>query len=649
MSIDLNNDYKKAESQINAYNVTTETQKTIKERSKQKSGNSFEKSKSETSKGLNEVKDASQRLQDEVKNQYEKLIDLFKISAKSSPNQSSDTMDFLVKQILGASQNTKSRISEIFIEEVLSTAGCSEEQTFVPGVDGNKIYVRVNQIDLKKILNKNPEEGNNALLYETKEPTNGLHPYPMDKQLYNRLQQEGQSFSSEYGQSYIGGSSQPIMDIKYVTSYVQNGVTYYGDYYEVTLLNRTTGNSVSDFLRDYYSSINILDFDDFTVKLLNSLTNVVDIDLNITKTEKEGTSKFQTKLNRILGLCFDSNQEIDVSGTAKQSVLDNLDESFFELTSTDLKNIENQVNNTSDGVTEFEDCGNIKLPVNTRNTIKNLYKIREVPDNKKVQAIIDTVDDTANDEEWKRLVPSGINLKISLKNDLLKLIPQTVVLSMLSPKSLLGAMVVLKSVGSTSMDEVEDYETFTVHMKSFLINLTSKISAIFVEELFNLLKANIRKLVELLSMEILREAKDARVKTISAIIFVLIQLGSIVVDWKKCKSVIDEILKLLNLSSQTGFSRLPTFTLAASGLLGGFSPTRAFANVTERYQEAGIPVGPMPDGSPNLMQISIFENIKAQRDEQLANSKTEVFIPPLAVAAIGAGTTLPGRGIGKTY
>jgi len=302
-----------------------------------------------------------------------------------------------------------------------------------------------------------------------------------------------------------------------------------------------------------------------------------------------------------------------------------------------------------DGVTEFEDCGNVRLPVNTQNAINKLFDIRNIPDNRKVEAVDDYVDDEAEDEEWKRLVPSGINLKIALKNDLLKLIPSTVVISMLSPKSLLGMMVVLKSVGSPVMDEVEDYETFTKNMKSFLINLTSKVGAIFVEELFKLLKLNIRKLVELLAMEILKEAKDARVKTISSILFVLIQLGSIVTDWRQCKGVIDEILKLLNLYFQTGFSRLPTFTLAASSLLGGFSPTRAMANVTENYQSLGLPSGPMPDGSPNLVMTSIFAEIQGVRLENLENSKTEVFIPPLAVAALGAGTTLPGRGIGKTY
>jgi len=382
---------------------------------------------------------------------------------------------------------------------------------------------------------------------------------------------------------------------------------------------------------------------------MNSLTNMVDIDLKVTKKEKEDKSKFEKLIQRIFGLCFDSTQEIAVSGNAKLAELDKLDQSFFELSSVDLKNIEREVNNTIDGVTEFEDCGTVQLPVNSQFLIDSLTKIRNLPDNQKITEIVKIVNETSEDEQWKRLVPSGVNLNIAIKDGLLKLIPRSVIMSILSPKALLGMMIVFKSVGSTVMDDVEDFETFSDNMKSFMVNMISKVGAIFVEELFNLLKVNIRSLVELLTIEIIKESKDARVKTISSIIFVLIQLGSIVSDWRKCKSVIDEILKLLNLFTQTGFSRLPTFTLAASGLLGGFSPTRAMANVTENFQNLGLPTGDLPDGSPNQVLPAVFELIKGQRDEHLKNGKTEVFIPALAVAAVGAGTTLPGRGIGKTY
>jgi hypothetical protein len=45
----------------------------------------------------------------------------------------------------------------------------------------------------------------------------------------------------------------------------------------------------------------------------------------------------------------------------------------------------------------------------------------------------------------------------------------------------------------------------------------------------------------------------------------------------------------------------------------------------------------------------MISQIVGTYDEQLANGKTEVFIPPLAVVALGGGTTLPNKGIGKSY
>jgi len=377
--------------------------------------------------------------------------------------------------------------------------------------------------------------------------------------------------------------------------------------------------------------------------------NIIDIKGGLSTSEKEEQSKFEKLIQRILGLCFDNNREIDVSGTAKLSTLDNIDESFFEMSPLDLKNIENEVNNMLNGVTEFEDCGNVKLPVNVKTVTEGLNKIRLVPDNRKIDALKEILEEAAKDDNWKLQLPDGINIDIAIKGGVLKIIPQAVVSTILSPKVLLGMMIVFKSVGSVIMDEVEDFATFIKNMKSFMVEFVSKVGAIFVEELFNLLKKNIRQLVEILIIEIVKESKNAQVKMISSILYVLIQLASIAIDWRQCKSVIDEILKLLNLATSLSNTRLPKFALAASGLLGGYSPTRAMANITENMQKLGLPTGDLPDGSPNQFMPALRAMVDGQRDEQLANSKTEVFIPPLAVVSVGGGTTLPARGTGKTF
>jgi len=643
MATDVKQGYKDASSKINSYKTTISTQANEKVLEKLSAGNNFEMSKSEATKQLNAMGDKKQRLQSEIKNQFEELIDLVKASIPSNPTSNSKTIDFLLKQVLSASQNTKSRISEVIVDEALSVAGCSQEQTFdgsevgaPPSSSPNKIYIRVNQIDLFKLLNKDPNEGNNKILYELNQPVTGSIPFSMDRELYNRLQNEGTSLNSEYGSDYIGASGKQIMDVNYVTSYVKDGTTYYGDFYEITLRNRPNLNRISDFLRDYYKSIDMLNFDGLMVKIMNSLSNFIDISAKLSGDEKEEQSKFEKTVQRILGLCFDNNKEIDVSGTAKLSSLDNIDESFFEMTPLDLKNIENEVNNMINGVTEFEDCGNVKLPVDVQSIVGDISEIREIPDNQKVDAFIQKVENMSKNDNWKLKLPDGINIDIAIKDGILKLIPRAVIMTILSPKTLLGLMIVLKSLGSAIINEIEDFPSFMKNMKKFIINISTKIMSIFVEELFKLLKANIRKLVETLMVEIVKESKNAQAKIISGVLYVLLQLASAVIDWRQCKSVVDEILNLLNLALPGG-SRPPTFALAGAGLLPGFSPTRAMANVTENIQKLGLPTGDMPDGSPNIALPAMFQQVKGVNDEKLSNSATHTWCAPVAVGLVATG------------
>lgn len=652
MAIDLKDGLDEINSKIIAYKttiITTETEKQLKKVSD--FGDSFEEKKSKSLESLNDIEgkigEGKNRIKDGVKNQYEELIDLFnqsvkdtktKISEKYSKARDTNSVDFLIRQVLTASQNTKSRMSEIFVNEVMKTAGCSQEQEFIGNVDSegsNKIYIRVNQIDLFKLLNKDPNEGNNELLYEINEPVNGSHPFSMDKELYHRLQNEGFSFESENGADYIGSSGLGIMNIKYVTSYVQNNNTFNGDFLEVTLKNRPNGNRISDFLRDYYGSIDIVNFDDLSVKILNLLTNFVDISVNLSGSEKSEQTKFEKIIQRILGLCFDSTKEIDVSGNSKLSALESLDQSFFELSSVELRNIESDVENMINGVTEFEDCGTVKFPVNSEFISDSVKVIRRVPENQKVDKFLTVAEDLSKDENWSFNLPDGLNLDVAIKNDILKIIPKAVVMTMLGPKSILGLMIVLKSLSSPVIDLIEDFKTFMDNMKSFMVNLVSKIGSIFIEELFIQLKKNLRELVETLLVDIVKESKNAQIKIITSILYVLVQLASAVIDWRQCKSVVDEILNLLNLAvSGLGGGRIPNFALAFSGSLPGYSPIRAMTNVTENLQKLGLPTGDMPDGSPNLVLPSILQQIKGVNDEHLENSKTETWCAPVPVGLV---------------
>jgi hypothetical protein len=585
------------------------------------------------------------------------------LSVPSTPTSGSNSVDFLVRQVLGAAKNTKSRINEIVVDEIIKTAGCSDEQLFEGndsstsigqsgGQADNKIHIKLSQIDLFKILDKDPSEGFNDLLFEKDDTDNGTHPFSMNKELFKRTQLVNESFYDSNGQDYIGESGNQIMNIKYVTEYLDdNNILQTGDFIEVTLNNRPGINNLSDFLRDYYKSIDLIEFDTLGIKIMNELTNVIDLSVGMTSSQKTEQNKFEKIIQRILGLCFDGREEIDVSGSSKIPVLDDLDESFFEMSNMDLRIIEDEVNNFIDGVTEFEGCDGVRLPNSVDLTCEKLRDFRKVDDgSKQVESLINIVESMPIQENWKLFLPDSLNIDLSIKTGLLKIIPRAVVTTILSPKTLLGLMIALKSVGSIKIIDIEDFKTFTINMREFMVNLISKIGAVFVEELFKLLKKNIRKLVELLMIEIVKESKDARVKMITSIIFVLLQLTSAALDWRQCKSVVDEIINLLSLiMALSGGKKLPMFALASSGLLGGYSPTRAFAQMIEKFEREGLPTGALPDGTPNKFLPALKHMMDAMNDENLSNGKTEIFIPPLSVIALGGGTTLPGRGIGKSY
>lgn len=643
MSTDLQNDYKGIKSKISAYQTTVENKKSRDLQKRESSADNFSPKKSSVSKTLDDFTDKTKKSQKEVKNQLDELIDIFSLTTPRST--SSDTVNILLKYFTEAAIATKGKLKDIIITETVSTLGCAQEQEFEP----TSLYVRVQSVDIFKKLVEDPADPIANFLYE-KEPVDiNTLPFSMNRELYNRLQNIGFSYNQEFNQNYIGASGQELFNIEYAT---QDGLGTPGDFFKVTLKPRLNNvNRVGDFLVDYYSSINILDFEVLYANIMNLLTGMVDFSLNIPKDQLEVNGYLQKILQRMMGLCFDERKEIDVAGTAKLSDLDFIDDSFYELSPQDLRSINDEIDNIVKGITEFEDCGNVKFPVNVESTSLMIQKVRDAKNDTEASALVQSsLDELSKDPNWLISYPSGLQINLSVKFDYLRQIPRAMLSSIISPKVLLGLMVMIKALKSELADLVEDAKTFLLAFKNYIIRIMSKITAIFIEEVFKLIKKNIKLLVELLVFQIATEAKDKRIKMIASIVFVFYQLASIAIDFRRCKSVVDELLKLLGLALKNSGLGIPNFVLFGAQFLSGVSDTRAFANVIENLQKAGLPTGDLPDGSPNQINQAFFNMIKGQNDEQAENGKTEIFIPPLTViTAVGPGYTKPVKASGKSY
>ena len=634
MSLDLNADYKKVQDKVSATKSYTNLKKQYSD-AKKKSGESFDDKKSDVTQSLDKAKKDVKRYEKQIKSQFEELLDINNITG----GKGSNSIKYVKKLLLQTLKNIEPKISEILNEESLNAVGCDQQQMF----NGQILYIKVSSIDLGGILKKDPTEPIGKALYEKDPIQVQQYPFSLNKELYRRIE-SGQPYSVDNGQLYVGQSGQDLFDIQYVET---DNIGQTGPWYKVTLVNRVNNiNKVGEFMVDYYKTIKIVDFHNIMASIMNSLSGAISIQANVGLVQAGDATKFELILQRILGLCFDNKKEIDVSGVAKVAELDGVDDSFFEFTEIDLRNIDLKVNNIKNGVVEYENCDNVKLPVDSGAVLDSLNNLLFIPDSDLVNAADSLTQSLTDNPDWSGLAISG-NINAAVNLNFVKLLAQGLVTAILSPKILLPIFTMLKSLGNTVTDQINSFVDFAKKFKSFVINLVSKIGSLFVKELFELIKKDIKNLIQQVIMDVAKEQGDKRIIMILKLIQLLLVIIQFINDFRKCKSVVDELLSLLKIATSGfgGGQGIPLPLLFASQLMSGYSESRAFLGAIEEMQKLGIPTGAMPDGSPNLEVLSKFAQMKAMANEEAENGKVQIAIGALSTTP--AGMTIPASAYGK--
>lgn len=633
-SLDLSLDYKKVKDKVTA-NQSYNDLKTKYDDITKRAGDNLEELKSNVTETIDSVKDSIENVKEqverykkEIKNQFEELLDINKITS----GQGSNSTKYIKKMLITTLKNIQPKISEILIQESLTAVGCDQQQVY----NSQVIYVKLKSIDIIQSLKIDPNTKVGKLIYEKEQVAIQTNPFPMNKELYERIQ-SGQPYSIDNGQLYKGASGQDLFDIQYEEIGSDS-------YFKITLPNRVNNvNRVGEFMVDYYKTMKPIQFHGVINQIMESLCNSFSISAGLGIAQVEDATKFDIFVSRILGLCFDYRQEIDVSGVAKIAELGDIDENFFELTEIDLRNIDQRVTNFQNGVIEYLECTTAKLPVNANQINDSIINLIEVPDNDLVEAAITASNTLANNPAWQFGIRPNIDVAIDL--DFIKRFAQGVVSGLLTPKILLPVFIMLKALGQTFVDGVEDMVSFLKNFKEYAKNIISKIGALFVQELFQLIKKDILNLIQQIIADIQKEKLKKKVAMILKLVGLLIIVANFIQDFRKCKSLVDELLNLLKIATQGWGGDIPLPILFASRLLDGFSDTRAFINVIEEMQKLGIPTGDLPDGSPNLELLSRFAQIKGMSLEETENGKVQIAVGALTITP--AGLTVPTSAFGK--
>ena len=630
-------------------------------------------------------------------NSFDQVLEMIGLTSGNG----SETLKYLKKKLLLTATKIEPEIKKIITKNAIKALGCSQEQTFQGFTStflelnplstlpvGQGIYVPIESMDISGMLKTTTDSKIGKVVYEKPNPNvienvykpyKGKVPFPMNKEFNNRLQGTfvTDSFNGEYGKYYQGVSNQDLFDFQYSPTN-QFGVDQ--ACFKVALISKVdptltvtggTVNKVIDFLEDYYGTIKLFDTTDFTAVIMNALSGAINIKSNLTSDEISKQSQFMLILQRILGLCFDSRREIDVSGVSKIAELDGVDESFFELTEIDLRNIDVQISNIQNGVMELVDCDNVKLPVDYETIIDGLIDLRETENLSpalEVNKIIAISDSLVQNPDWKVLLPTNLNFQV-FDEDFIKKIPLSVAGAVLSPKVLFPIFVLMQSleadatnaynsavtsantftqsantIGNSVNNLINSNVDFLKTFKKFNIEMVAEIGAIFVTELFNILKKDLINLMKPIIADIGSEALKAKLQMIERLITIALIINQIVIavkDYKKCKSLIDDILIILNLISSLAppGSKIPKVLLLLANFLPGTSASRASINTIEELQKLGIPTGTLPDGSPNLMLLFNLASNKGTKKESAQNGK----IQAIGISADGKPVRISGK------
>ena len=671
---DLSQGFDSAKNTINSYSSYIGISQAAKKLERE-AGNSESESTSNLASSLDKISTQQKRYLRNPPNSFDQLLDL--IGLASGTGSGPESLIYLRKVLLETVVKIEPDIQKIISEEALKALGCSQSQTFkgfsvsdlqlnpLNTLANGGIYVPVQSLDIGNILKLSPDSKIGKIVYESPAPSvtagefrpyGGNKPFPMNKQL-NLTLNNTNTYSQTYGKYYQGVSGQDLFDIQYSTT---NGNQITQDCYKVALINKPVdisnstlsndGNKVGTFLKDYYSTIKLVDSVDITANLMNLISGAVSMSLKLGEDDIQKGTTFSLIVQRYLGLCFDSRREIDVSGVSKVAELDGVDESFFELTEVDLRNIDLRITNIQNGVIEFVDCDNVKLPVDYETITDGLVVFRDslsaqTTDSqvKSIEGIINTL---YQNPEWNAYLPTNFNAEIAVNKDILKQIPLAVASSVLSPKVLLPIFILLQAIegeGSGTYNSavtstntniggvnniVNNQVDFLKVFKTFNAQVISRIGAIFIKTLFDMLKKDIINLLSIIIDDISVSQRLKKYRIILRFVQLALIISQLIDDYRKCKSLVEDIKLLLNTINTPlsgGQGKIPVPLLILSDFLPGTSPERSTINTINYLESVGIPTGPMPDGSPNLMAIQIMMSHKGADQEQAENGKLDAF------------------------
>ena len=699
---DLKSGYESVNSQISAlqsYKAVSDAQN----QNTRNLGNSDAQYQGVFATQLNQISTQQKRFERNTPTSYNELLKLIQKTKGSGTETSRELRKILITSAI----KLEPEVNQIVAQQAIKFLGCSQQQTYegISQTDLNLypnlmdlpqskgVYVDINNIDYFKALTVNPESRIGRLYYERENIGSlqsyknyyGLSGFPMNYELWERSQLVDKTYKDQYQVFYNGGSSKDrLFDFAFTK---QDGILNNGNFVRIFFIDRTgtpvdpgtdklaySGQTIVKSLKDYYKSIDIFSAKTLLANILNVSVGALSSGLSFPQIE--GQTKLSIIINRILGRCESGESEIDVSGVAKVSELDVVDDAFFEFNQIDEKFIQETVNRIQGRYVTYEECGNVRFPVDINAILNDADRFGQIADSLTIEQQVEEIENILDSipNQWAQSgTTQSINFsEIAYLESLISQIPLAVSASIFTPKVLLPLFAFYQYLqnevlgfaneqvvsGNTVINiansnissantlnqqanlQISNATQFAKKFKKFLFGVVGAVASRFIEILFQILKRELLNLIKTVLTDIYKTTNNIYALKIRSLITAsefLVDAFVNIQNYRECKSLVAQIQKILKLLSRSLINRpqISKGLIGLADLLPGTSPERAVINAIEIMQKFGLTTSSLADGGPNKMILYQLATQQAIKKEEAENGVVDVGINPITGLPVG--------------
>jgi hypothetical protein len=542
------------------------------------------------------------------------------INSKKSPIIQSKILSYAKQSANITMQASKQIITDELKKNTFGgSGGCDSDAT----MGKTPLSISPKSFDFLNVLKINPTSISGKLMYEGTD--NGLGDIQFNKKLYENFDS-----GTIYPFQTKGGTQ--LFTLKW------SGTT---QAYSVAITNPST-TKIADFIDEYYSTIEYPNIDDV---MKNAMMMTLQGDGTESTAFKNGMNDLNRLTTKIFCLCGQpANAQPLKNNTNNQLNEDETDiQDYFDFNDVEGIDLDDE-DSALRRVLKFRDCDNFEIPMNPNHIEDFSYLLDSKTLDENVDAALNKMAVDAYEQSGGS-IPAGGFLS-SLTGSYILKIPKALISSVLSPKIFFPIAVVYTETNNGTPATAKDVMKASSNL---FYRIIKGIFWKFIQEFWKFLKKDLLNFIKIAAMQIISN-KIKKIKTIISILIGIITKTS-KTNPQSCSEIFSTVLAAINLALNKKIKvPIPSLLLSMSDSLPGYSTDRAYMNVMEKMELAGINTGPI-FGESNDLPLLVKSTLEGHSDEMDANSYISIGMKTATIPATGSAAYITPlvAGAGKLF